>query len=336
MPKISIIIPVFNATEYIINCINSLLKQTLQDIEVILVDDHGEDNSIEKSKKHIKSQNKLDKFLFLETPKNSGPGEARNIGINAATGDYIMFVDSDDWIEENMCFELYRVAQKRKSDICYCYAWQNNVKKKKRLLKNPLITQGEFKIKDKRYFLVNYISYFTTFLYRKSFLIENKIYFPPVKSAEDSYFVACCILCAKHVAWVEKALYHYILHPNSLSTNACEKRYISKLTAFNELISFSKNNNSYHSFQNELDFIYIKKAYLMSCLDYLKHAQKPKNNVLNKIHNSLLKTAPNYKTNIYYRKSYKIRFLTYLLTKFPNFCVNILSKFLKTTQLNGI
>ncbi|HRR58655.1 MAG TPA: glycosyltransferase family A protein, partial [Paludibacteraceae bacterium] len=84
MPKISVIIPVYNAAETIVRCINSLLCQTLDDMEFILVDDHGQDNSIEIVKQHIAGHTREKQFIFTETSVNSGPGVARNMGIKLA------------------------------------------------------------------------------------------------------------------------------------------------------------------------------------------------------------------------------------------------------------
>jgi glycosyltransferase involved in cell wall biosynthesis len=102
MPKISVIIPVFNAEKTIIRCIDSLLNQTLEDMEIIVIDDHGQDSSIEIIQKRIENHPKKNKFYFAKTSVNSGPGIARNIGLQMAKGDYVAFVESDDFVESDM------------------------------------------------------------------------------------------------------------------------------------------------------------------------------------------------------------------------------------------
>ena len=92
--KVSIISPVYNCAPYIVECIQSLLAQTCQDFEVLLVDDHGTDDSISVARAFVEQQGMGEKFRFLQTPCNSGPGIARNIGIEAAKGEYVAFIDA--------------------------------------------------------------------------------------------------------------------------------------------------------------------------------------------------------------------------------------------------
>ena len=106
--QVSIISPVYNVAAYICECIDSIVGQTMTDWEVLFVDDHGTDNSIAIAKQHIARLPReiAEKFRFLETPQNSGPGIARNLGIKQARGEYIAFVDSDDRMEPQMLDRL--------------------------------------------------------------------------------------------------------------------------------------------------------------------------------------------------------------------------------------
>jgi len=337
MPKISIIIPVYNAEKHILKCINSLLNQTLFDLEVILVDDHGFDNSIELVKKHIKNHERKDMFRFTATEHNSGPGAARNIGINLAQGEYVAFVDSDDWIESDMYSELYEAVDLQNTDVCNCYAWLDDAQSKKsRVLKNPTLSGGDFCDEDKAAFLTDYVAYLWTFIFRRSFLFENKITFPPEKSAEDSYFIACCILCAKGMSQVPKALYHYVLHADSLSQSKNKFRHKDKLKAFERLFDFAKQRNMYLLFRPELDFVYVKKAYLSSCFDYLKNSKNPQSEVLNEIYQTLDETIPDYKSNKYYKRQIKIKLAVSFLHKMPSFSALALSNALKFSFLSRL
>ena len=99
----SIIIPVYNASSYIEGCIASLMAQTLDDIEILLIDDHGSDDSMERAQRFIETHPSGKIFRLLSTPNNSGPGPARNVGIESAQGEYIGFVDSDDVVEVDFC-----------------------------------------------------------------------------------------------------------------------------------------------------------------------------------------------------------------------------------------
>ena len=122
MPKVSVIVPVYNVEKYIERCIKTLITQTLSDIEIIFVDDGSKDNSKKIIEKYLKLYpNKL-KYLYKE---NGGLSSARNYGIPYAKGEYIAFLDSDDYIEPTMYEEMYNTAQKEKSDMVECdFIWE--------------------------------------------------------------------------------------------------------------------------------------------------------------------------------------------------------------------
>lgn len=116
MPKVSIIVPIYNVEKYLDHCMQSLLNQTLKDIEIIMVDDESPDNCPKLCDEYAKRDSRI-KVIHK---KNGGLGYARNSGIDIATGDYIAFIDSDDFVEETMFEIMYKKAQKENSDIVYC------------------------------------------------------------------------------------------------------------------------------------------------------------------------------------------------------------------------
>jgi len=301
MPKISVIIPVYNAEKTIVRCVDSLLKQTLQDMEVIIVDDHGQDESIKTIQKHIAEHPRKNMFHFVETAVNSGPCEARNIGLQLAKGEYVAFLDSDDWVENEMYATLYETAIQYSADLCCCSIFQENVG---RLKTKVSVKQGVFSDQDKRYFLRNFRSFFTPYIYRREMLNTYNISFSSEKSAEDVCFLTSAILCAMSVAQVDKALYHYTHNEKSLSRFQNDQRYLDKLSAFRKLFNYAKKHYAkmhnevgrsfYEEYQHELQFVYFKKAYLAATLNYLKNAKRPKIKVLREIYNELLDVCPNY------------------------------------------
>ena len=115
MPRFSIIIPVYNCAAYLPQCLDSLLGQTFTDLEIIAVDDGSKDNSREIGRAYAARHS--DKLRFLEHPVNKGPGGARNTGINAATGEYLMFADSDDYLREDALALLDALIRRENADI---------------------------------------------------------------------------------------------------------------------------------------------------------------------------------------------------------------------------
>lgn len=116
MNLISVIIPVYNGEKYIKRCINSLINQTYKNIEIIIINDGSKDNSINI----IKEISEKDKRIIIIDKENQGVSIARNAGIEKASGDYIMFVDVDDWVKTNMIEQMYKVIKKENVDIVKC------------------------------------------------------------------------------------------------------------------------------------------------------------------------------------------------------------------------
>lgn len=332
MVKVSIIVPVFNARDFIIPCVESLISQTIDDIEILLVDDHGTDDSIAAVRNYLEANPVRKPFLFLETPVNSGPGAARNLGIEAATGEYVAFVDSDDWIEREFCESIYKAASRKDADIAFCHLLQDNVREGRSVeLRNPGISSGVFSQRDHKVFLSRFVSYFTTFLYRREFLISNDLYFPQTSSSEDSCFLASCILAAQRIASVDKPLYHYVKHIHSLSNKVDPTKYRQKLNSFDSFFDYAKSKGFYETYKDEIDFIFIKKAFLMAAMSYVSNEPKPDLAVLQELHGIMSKHVPDYSANPYLKKDFKVRTLTRWIEKHPRFALRVLGlSFFKT------
>ena len=318
MSKVSVIVPVYNARDYIIPCVESLVNQTLDDIELIFVDDHGTDDSIAAVRQFLEGYGGRKQVRFVETPVNSGPGVARNVGIEAATGEYLAFVDCDDWVEVNYCESLYKAADRRNADLAYCNLRKENVRDGSSVeLTNPEVSGGEFTDKKRRFFLVNFVSYFTTFLYRKAFLDQEGLRFPETRSSEDSSFLASCVLSAKRIANVEKPLYHYVIRSRSLSTKVDPDKYRQKLSAFDSFLGYADRRDLYAKFKEEIDYVYIKKAILMAASTYVANEVKPDTAVLKELYGLMVRKAPDFKSNKYLKKNFKARKMAKWLGNHP-------------------
>lgn len=333
MAKVSVIVPVYNARDYIVTCIDSLIFQTLEDIEVIFVDDHGSDDSIAVAQNYLSEYIGEKRFRFTETPENSGPAAARNIGIREATGEYIAFLDSDDWIEPSFCNTLYYVARKNDADLAFCDISLDTTRDGGlKVKKNPKVKNGEFNRSRKCKFLTQFTSYFTTFIYRRELLIHNDISFPNTRSSEDSCFLTCCLLAASRIASVHQPLYHYMLRGDSLSLSKSDTRHLQKLESFNKMLEFAKSREIYADFKDEIDYIYIKKAFLVSIFTYIKNSSEPKKAAVTAIYEDLKRVVPNYKENAYFRSKLKIRTLTKMIEKTPGIAMKVISSYVKNSD----
>ena len=257
---VSIIVPVYNVAPYITKCMDSLRTQTLQDIEVIFVDDQGSDNSVQIIADYITLHSLQSSWRIVTMLENGGPGLARNIGMREATGKYFVFVDADDWIEADLCGSLYELCETEQTEIAMCSAFCHD-KGEVSILKNP-------HYKSAKYFLNHYIPRLWTFMFRREFIQKYNLQFPPERSAEDSYFIAISIMHAKRVAQLQRPLYHYMVYPTSISHVRNTKRYRQKLSVFARLMCYAKEQKLMSQYRWTLYWIYFKKAIVTSVVDY--------------------------------------------------------------------
>lgn len=257
MVKVTIIVPVYNSSEYILTCLESLAGQTMEDIEIILIDDHGTDDSVDKVKSFIENYSGNKIFVFAQTCCNSGPGTARNVGIELAKGEYVAFVDSDDYVEPTYCEDLYNAAEAAGADMACC-----DIQIGEEVKRNADVS-------DKQYFLKHFVSYFTTFVYKKTMLDAKVLRFPESSSAEDTCFLTCCVLSANKMAQIQKPLYHYVLHEKSVSRKKNRKRAIVRLNSIKSIIHFAKRNGLYSQYRCALNLLLLKKGYGMAVKDLI-------------------------------------------------------------------
>lgn len=327
MPKLSIIVPVCDARDYVIPCVESLLNQTLDDIELVFADDNGKDDSMAAIHGLVDHYSGSKKLIFTGTSVNAGPGTARNVGLAVASGEYVAFVDSDDCLECDFCETLLGVAEAYEADLAYCsIRFYNSRNGTSRVKSNPPVTPGLFQDADRRRFLVSFITYFTTFLYRRAFLEEHGIRFPSTRSSEDSAFLASCILSANKIAVVDKALYRYILRSPSLSSQKDPNRYIQRIQSFDSMFTYAQTHGYYTIYREELDYLYLKKAYLMACKTYVDNEDKPSVRVLKDLSKDLEKRLPNYQENLYLKKSPKVKLAIWLIRHQPRLACMLLKR----------
>lgn len=212
MIKVSVVIPVYNVEKYIENCLDSVLNQTLTEIQVICVDDGSTDRSLEI----LKAYEKKDQRVEILTQENRYAGVARNYGMEKATGKYIIFLDSDDFFEPEMLEELYNQAEKTEANICVCNGRTYNDQTGEvtdvshYLVKKQLPENNPFNPEE----IEDYLFQFTVpapwnKLYRRDFLESHTLKFQEIKRTNDMYFTYMSFVCAEKIAIVDKRLLNY-------------------------------------------------------------------------------------------------------------------------------
>lgn len=271
MAEVSLIIPVYQARQHIDACIDTVLAQTLDALEVIFVDDHSSDGSIARARERLAGYTGPKHFVFARTEKNEGPGAARNLGIRLATAPYIAFLDSDDRLDADFCRALYDAALHTDADIARCHIAFDYPDGSRRIRRNPAVEDGPFEGKVKRRYLRRFTSYFTTYLYRRALLQEAGIAFPGTHSAEDSCFLICSLLSARRIAAVDRVLYHYCIAPDSVSKRRDPQRWKNRLRSFRALNAFVRSQASCRPYRGTVRLLTVRKGWLMALRDYLSN-----------------------------------------------------------------
>lgn len=219
MPKISIIVPVYNCEKYISNCINSILEQSFKDFELILVDDGSSDRSFEICESFAKKDNRV---RAIHQP-NSGVSRARNRGLDEAKGEYIGFVDGDDCVDKEMYKRLYKNLADNNADISICGIVNYFVKKdgttekvRQSQVDGFWIFSGEQALKEalqSRLYSVNPVNK----LFKRE--LFDKLRYPEGKISEDAFLIPVVISKAGKVVDDSKPMYYYLRRENSITTS---------------------------------------------------------------------------------------------------------------------
>ena len=223
-PKISVIVPIYNTEKYLEKCLDSLVNQSMKDIEIICVDDSSPDNSLRIIEKFSREDPRI---KVIKHEKNLGLGGARNSGILAAKSEYIASVDSDDTINENMLEELWEATEEGVKDIICC--GYNELSEGGKLLHQRNFEQADISSSDSS------IDFFNTFnpsfcnkLWRRSLFVENSIFFPENRYFEDTATTPRVLMKAKRIKIIDKSLYNYYQRDQSI-TSTFTDQHISDL-----------------------------------------------------------------------------------------------------------
>lgn len=254
--KITIVIPIYNVEEYIEKCLQTVLNQTYKNLEIILINDGSTDGSENKCKKIMEKDNRT----ILISTSNRGVSSARNIGIEKATGDYIIFIDADDWIELNMIEELYKNIKKHDADIAICDFYINNLKKEyahTKMQREEIITNKQIMYE----YLFNndfYEGYIWNKLIKREKILNIR-FDKKIKLQEDAVFLSELFENIDKIIYMpNKKLYHYRIRKNSAVKFKYIPRDFTKLYAFEKFIKI-KYKYSVNSLE-KIEYLYYTMA----------------------------------------------------------------------------
>lgn len=265
MPKVSILVPIFNVECYLRECLDSLINQTLQDIEIICINDGSTDSCPEI----LEEYSKKDARIKVINKENSGYGASMNRGLGIASGDYIGIVESDDFVKNIMFEELYNIASKNNLDLIksdfYYYTTSNNRSRQAGKIKRR--TLGKiFSVKDDTKILKMMPTIWSA-IYKREFLIKNGIKFleTPGASYQDTSFAFKTLSAAKRMMFTNKA-YLYYRSDNENSSVKSKGKVFSICDEWEEISRFVDSRPEIKAIVNDIKLSTQFNAYMWNAM----------------------------------------------------------------------
>ena len=226
MPKVSIIVPIYNVEKYLRECLDSLINQTLKDIEIICVNDGSTDSSLKILEEYAIKDNRI----ILFDRENEGAGSARNYGLSKSNGSYLIFFDSDDYMAEDCLENLYNMAIANNSDITLCRSYRFNERENNNItdidysIRNDLLQGKQFftPVEISKYIFQFCVGWPWDKLYKKEFIINNNLKFQNLRHSNDTYFVLMSLVFANLISYTNKHLVYHRCRNTSLANTRNE------------------------------------------------------------------------------------------------------------------
>ena len=246
MIKVSVIIPVYNVEQYLEKCLDSLLGQTLEEIEFIAVNDGATDGSQKILDEYLKKSDRLRCFK----KENGGLSDARNYGFQFAKGEYIGYVDSDDFVDEDMFRAMYDKAKETDSDVVECnirHTFPDNSEDEEIVERfydrDKLLCFGRHVVWNK--------------IYRRTWLMDTRVDFPVGLIYEDVAFFCKLVPYICRYAYVDIAPIHYVQRVNSIN-NSASKKTMQIFQILGNITAFYKEKGLYAEYETELEYVYSR------------------------------------------------------------------------------
>lgn len=289
MVDISIIVPVYNAEKYIKKCVDSLVKQSKKELEFIIVNDGSTDHS----EKMIQSYQ--DARIKYFKNKNQGIGKTRNFGIEQACGKYLMFLDSDDYLEQDACELLYERCEKDNLDVLVCNFYKVFQDHKEEVI-IPSFSNTSLKEQPEILLSINLAPW--NKIYRRDLIEQHHIRFVENLKYEDAPFVAESLLKAKNIGSINTVSYDYVIHENSETTVRDQKVF-----DIIKIVDIIRNHFKNYEWSKEvIDTLTIQILVNYNIQQRYLKDKKSRDKFIDESFAYLEKNVPKYKKNIYFKK----------------------------------
>lgn len=246
-PTVSVIVPCFNASKTVERTLDSLIAQTLQNMEIIVVEDGSTDNTIEVLQAYKQAHPSFNIQIYQK--ENEGIAEARNFGLSKVTGEFIGFLDSDDYTTETMFEDLYQKAISEELDVVVSdFYWVNSKGK-------TIQKEGPYDIGPDM--MVHLFAVLWNKIYRTDFIRQLDISFPYGNRYEDACFLYCLVPHIKKIGFLNQPYVHYVQQESSIThTNNAEVK--NMIAVFQIILKYHKEHGFYPTYKDALEYIHIK------------------------------------------------------------------------------
>lgn len=303
MEKVSIIVPVYNmaADGKLAFCMDSLLAQSYKNIEIIAVDDASTDDSLAVLQEYEKAHPEV--IRVITYPDNRRQGGAKNVGLQAATGDWISFIDSDDWISHQFLEKLLAKAQETGADIVGCdyqLVSEHSFAPGKAVQNNTLEQTGVLDFERHKSLFMRPGSMVIK-IYRAEVIRENRLNFPEGIFYEDNCAGSVWSAYFTHFEKVKEPLYYYYQHASSTVHRVTVDKCKNRMAACEKLLEECKNRGLQKTYAAELEYRFTELFLVNTLFSYLQGVERPKLSFVKGIYDKALQAFPNFRLNAYYQ-----------------------------------
>lgn len=302
--KLSIIVPVYNmaADQKLEYCLNSLVNQTIEDYEIIAVDDCSTDNSFMILQDYEKQF--PDKFHAVHCEVNKHQGGAKNIGMKLAKGEWLGFIDSDDWIRADMYEILIKKAEETGADLVgcdYCLTSEHSMKVGQVVPNNNPSQRGVLNDKKRRSLILDGGSLVVK-IFKRSMIIENELWFPENIFYEDNALGNSYLVLAKHFEYIPEPMYYYYQHDTSTVHTISPKRCEDRMEAGRLMLTEAKRHGYFEKYKPELEYSFTLLFYVNTLFTYMRGVKPIKYEFVKKLGEEMKNSFPHFQENPYYQE----------------------------------
>ena len=300
--QLSIIVPVYNmaAEKKLEYCLDSLVTQTLADYEIIAVDDCSTDESWEILKNYEKRF--PEKFRALHLEENKHQGGAKNAGLKTAQGEWIGFIDSDDWITPDMYERLIERAKSTGADLVgcdYCLTSEHSMKVGQVVHNNKAGQTGVLDDEKRRSLILDGGSLVVK-IFRRSMILDNELWFPEHIFYEDNALGNSYLVLANHFEYIEEPLYYYYQHGSSTVHTISEKRCEDRCEAGRLMLDEAERHDFLDKYRTELEYSFTLLFYVNTLFTYMAGVKRVKYRFVKRLGEEMSCRFPNFQENPYY------------------------------------